>query len=56
MPADALLVRETHPLVVDESTATGESKTLTKSLENDPFFLSGTRITDVKMKQINTSH
>lgn len=53
MPADALLVRETHPLVVDESTATGESKTLTKSIEKDPFFLSGTRITDVQKDFLN---
>ena len=47
VPADAILIKETHPLVVDESTATGESKTLTKSTEKDPFFLSGTKITDV---------
>ena len=53
VPADALLLFETHPIVVDESTATGESKTLTKSIESDPFFLSGTKITDVKCSLIS---
>lgn len=42
-------------MVVDESTATGESKTMMKSIDSDPFLLSGTRITDVKDDDIFTS-
>ena len=42
-----MLLAASHNLLADESSATGESKNLRKTVEEDPFLLSGTKILDV---------
>lgn len=47
LPADGLLL-EGHGVVCDESGATGESDQVKKDPISDPFFISGTKVLDVK--------
>jgi Ca2+-transporting ATPase len=47
LPADGLLL-ESHGLVCDESGATGESDQVKKDPAKDPFFISGTKVLDVR--------
>jgi P-type Ca2+ transporter type 2C len=51
VPADGLLVQSCH-LEVDESTITGEPVRIRKSLEGDPFLLSGTKIVEGVSKMV----
>ncbi len=46
-PADGVLI-EGHGICCDESGATGESDTIKKDALKDPFFISGTKVIDVK--------
>lgn len=41
MPADGILL-QSYDLKMDESSLTGESDYICKSIENDPVLLSGT--------------
>ena len=43
--ADGVVI-ETMNLKMDESSATGESDTITKSVQGDPFILSGSKVTE----------
>lgn len=53
IPADAVLVHENHQLVIDESSITGESESVKKGIDSNPFLLSGTKILDVTWKSVN---
>lgn len=44
-PADGILLEQSN-LRMDESTATGESEVVRKTLEDDPFILSGTSVAE----------
>lgn len=46
LPADGVLI-EGHGVCCDESGATGESDTIKKDHEKDPFFISGAKVIDV---------
>lgn len=57
IPADAIVVAmNTAELQVDESSATGESRTVSKNAISDPFLLSGTKLMDVNLRILSFTH
>ncbi|KAL3691034.1 hypothetical protein R1sor_004685 [Riccia sorocarpa] len=54
VPADGLLM-EGHEMTIDESSMTGESMPRHKTVENDPFLLSGTKVQDGEGKMLVTA-
>ncbi|KAL2622967.1 hypothetical protein R1flu_003172 [Riccia fluitans] len=54
VPADGLLI-EGHEVTIDESSMTGESMPRHKSVENDPFLLSGTKVQDGNGRMLVTA-
>lgn len=46
MPADAILLHQDSQLVLDESSITGESRSVKKTVVDSPFLLSGTKVID----------
>ncbi|KAI3375629.1 hypothetical protein L3Q82_003943 [Scortum barcoo] len=54
LPADGVLI-QSNDLKIDESSLTGESDHVTKSLEKDPMLLSGTHVMEGSGKMVVTA-
>lgn len=51
LPADGVLI-QSNDLKIDESSLTGESDQIKKSLESDPILLSGTHVMEGSGKMV----